>query len=77
MAISIKANRKVEFNVGDRVQFYIVTRPDNYAPGYGVQYGVVAKCNKVTMEIIGVDGVRYKENRSEVRPYVDPFENVK
>ena len=29
------------------------------------------------MEIIGVDGVRYKENRSEVRPYVDPFENVK
>ena len=76
MANLIKANHKVEFNVGDRVQFYIVTRPDNYAPGYGIQYGVVAKCNKVTMEITGVDGLRYKEERSKVRPYVDPFANV-
>jgi hypothetical protein len=76
MANLIVKNQEVKFNVGDRVQFYIVTRPDNYAPEYGIQYGVVAKCNKVTMEITGVDGSTYKEEQSKVKHYKDPFENV-
>ena len=62
-----------KFNVGDKVQFSIISRHDNYSPDYKTMYGYASKINKVTMEILGVNGERYAANISEVKPYVDPF----
>jgi len=66
-----------KFTPGDKVQFSIIDRPDNYSPGYKTMYGYASKVNKVTMEILGVDGERYAANISEVKRYVDPFGDAK
>jgi len=76
MATLVKVNRVPKFKLGDRVQFSIISRHDNYSPEYTVMYGYASKINKVTMNIIGVDAERYIANISEVKKYVDPFEGL-
>jgi len=76
MATLVKVNRVPKFKLGDRVQFSIISRHDNYSPEYKVMYGYASKINKVTMNIIGVDAERYIANISEVKKYVDPFEGL-
>jgi hypothetical protein len=40
-------------------------------------YGYASKINRLTMEILGVDGERYVGKISEVKLYVNPFGDVK
>jgi len=76
MAQLIKKKEEVKFNVGDRVEIYIIDRYDNYSSSYKTLYGFATKINKVTMEITGVNGLTYKEEISKVRHYEDPFAKV-
>jgi hypothetical protein len=76
MATLVKVIRTPKFNLGDKVQFKSRTTYDNYSPGYRDMYGYASKINKVTMNILGVDGERYIANISEVKKYVDPFEEL-
>ena len=39
-------------------------------------YGFVSKINKVTMVIMGVNGLTYKEDIDKVKHYIDPFMNI-
>ena len=64
------------FQLGDRVQFQVITRQDNYAPEYGWAYGVIYKVNKVTMNVTRTDGGLYKVGVNELQKYVDPFEGM-
>ena len=73
MATLVKVISTPRFNAGDRVQFSIISRHDNYSPEYKTMYGHASKVNKVTMEILGVDGERYTATIAEVKRYVDPF----
>ena len=66
-----------KFTPGDKVQFSIIDRPDNYSPGYKTMYGYASKINRLTMEILGVDGERYVGKISEVKLYVNPFGDAK
>jgi len=76
MATLVKVIRTPKFNLGDKVQFSIISRHDNYSPEYKTMYGYASKINKVTMTILGVDAERYVANISEVKKYVDPFEGL-
>ena len=73
MATLIKDQKEVTFVEGERVQFNIVDRPDNYSPGYKTIYGTVGNINKVSMIVQGVDGNLYRVMKNEVKKYVDPF----
>ena len=73
MAQLIQDQKQVTFQVGERVQFNIIDRPDNYSPGYKTVYGTVSKVNKVSMRIKGVDGNEYIATVKEVKKYIDPF----
>ena len=76
MATLIKKDTTPTFIVGDKVQFNVILTPDNYSPTYTTAYGFVGKVNKKTMTILAVDGQVYKEDVSQVRKYVDPFEGL-
>ena len=73
MAQLIQDQKQVTFQVGERVQFNMIERPDNYSPGYKTVYGTVSKVNKVSMRIKGVDGNEYIATVKEVKKYIDPF----
>ena len=73
MAQVIKDQKEVTFVEGERVQFNIIDRPDNYSPGYKTIYGTVGNINKVSMIVQGVDGNLYRVMKHEVKKYVDPF----
>ena len=73
MAQLIQDQKQVTFQVGERVQFNIIDRPDNYSPGYKTVYGTVSKVNKVSMIVQGVDGNLYRVMKHEVKKYIDPF----
>jgi len=73
MATLVKVIRESKFQVGDKVQFSIVDRPDNYSPGYRTVYGYASKISPVTMRILGVDGEHYTATIAEVKKYIDPF----
>ncbi len=73
MAQLIQDQKQATFQVGERVQFNIIDRPDNYSPGYKTVYGTVSKVNKVSMRIKGVDGNEYIATVKEVKKYIDPF----
>jgi len=68
--------RTPKFNLGERVQFKIITTYDNYSPGYTDLYGTVDKINKISMRIKGVDGNLYTARVDEVKHYIDPFEGL-
>ena len=73
MATLVKVNRVPKFKVGDKVQFKMVDRSDNYCPTYKIIYGFASKINKVSMRILGVDGEIYIATVAEVKKYIDPF----
>ena len=76
MATLVKVNRVPKFKVGDKVQFNMIDRPDNYSPSHRIIYGFASKINKVSMRILGVDGEIYIAKIEEVKKYVDPFEGL-
>lgn len=76
MAQLIRKKEKVNFNINDRVEFFVIDIPDNYSPSYKTMYGFVSKINKVTMVIMGVNGLTYKEDIDKVKHYIDPFMNT-
>ena len=71
-----KQSTTPDFKLGDKVQFRVITRQDNYAPEYGWAYGFVSKVNKVTLNVICVNAELYKVGVDEVQKYVDPFEGI-
>ncbi|MDB4232450.1 hypothetical protein N9795_01965 [Candidatus Pelagibacter sp.] len=73
MATLIKDQKEITFVEGERVQFNSITTYDNYSPGYRTLYGTIAKVNKVSMTVIGVDGNLYRVMKNEVKKYIDPF----
>lgn len=73
----VKVIKTPKFQVGDKVQFKMVDRSDNYCPTYKMIYGFASKINKVSMRILGVDGEIYIATVAEVKKYVDPFGDAK
>ena len=73
MATLVKFIRTPKFNLGDRVQFSMISRHDNYSPEYKTVYGFATKINEVSMRIRGVDGEEYIATIAEVKKYIDPF----
>ena len=76
MSTLVKVIRTPKFKVGDKVQFSMIDRPDNYSPGYRTVYGYASKINPVSMRILGVDGEIYIATVAEVKKYIDPFEGL-
>ena len=76
MSTLVKVIRTPKFKVGDKVQFSMIDRPDNYSPGYKTVYGYASKINPVSMRILGVDGEIYIATVAEVKKYIDPFEGL-
>ena len=76
MATLVKVNRVPKFKVGDKVQFNMIDRPDNYSPSHRIIYGFASKINPVSMRILGVDGEIYIATVAEVKKYIDPFEGL-
>ena len=76
MAKLVKVITTPKFKLGDRVQFSIISKHDNYSPQYKIMYGFALKINKVTMTILGVDTEKYTANISDVKKYEDPFEGL-
>ena len=70
---------KTAFKIGDKVSF-LIENPDvhaNYPEHFITEYGVVTRINKVTMVIEAVNGLKHVEKMSNVKPYIDPFANIK
>ena len=75
--IKTQTTKTSSFTLGDKVQFQIITRYDNYSPEYGWVYGFVSKVNKRTLNVICVNAELYKVDISELQKYVDPFEGIR